>query len=65
MSIPLAELPLRSCNRCKTRYSPNKSTSTLRLTYCGLLCEKGDLGFSMESLLRNEFTRKVNVCKQD
>jgi hypothetical protein len=38
------------CTRCKLRYAPAKSTSSLKLTYCSFLCELGDLGFSMAGL---------------
>ncbi len=55
---PGVTLPLRNeelvkmlhCSRCKLRYMPSKSTSSLRLTYCSFLCELGDLGFSMQGL---------------
>lgn len=38
------------CARCGISYSPAKSTSSLRLTYCSFFCELGDLGFSMSGL---------------
>lgn len=38
------------CARCQLRYTPGKSTSSLKLTYCSFLCELGDLGFSMQGL---------------
>ncbi len=38
------------CTRCKLPYQADKSTSSLRLTYCSFLCELGDLGFSMQGL---------------
>jgi hypothetical protein len=41
---------LLQCSRCHLRYLPQKSTSSLKLTYCSFLCELGDLGFSMAGL---------------
>ena len=41
---------LLRCARCSLRYSPAKSTSALKLTYCSFFCELGDLGFSMAGL---------------
>lgn len=32
-----------------------KSSSSLKMTYCGILCERGDLGFTLEGLLQNSF----------
>ena len=41
---------MKRCKRCLTIYHPEKSTSSLRLTYCNTLCERADLGFTMEAL---------------
>ncbi len=46
------------CKRCNLLYSPSKSTSALRLTYCSFLCELGDLGFSMQGLEHMERVKK-------
>jgi hypothetical protein len=46
------------CVRCKLRYGPTKSTSSLKLTYCSFLCELGDLGFSMQGLEHMERASK-------
>jgi hypothetical protein len=35
-------------------YVPDRRSAHLRLTYCGVLCEIGDLGFSLEALERME-----------
>jgi hypothetical protein len=35
------------CNRCGIAYSHTRSTSALVLTYCCLLCEVADLGYSL------------------
>ncbi len=44
---------IRVCERCGLRYDWRRSaSSTLKMTYCGSLCERGDLGFTVEALLR-------------
>lgn len=46
---------LRTCVRCGLTYDWRRSpSSSLKMTYCGSLCEKGDLGFTIEALLRAE-----------
>jgi hypothetical protein len=45
------EQPMRTCTHCGNGYHWKKSTSTLRLTFCNVLCEKGHLGFTIESLM--------------
>ncbi len=43
---------IRHCARCAVPYDWRRSTSgSLKMTYCGTLCEKGDLGFTIETLL--------------
>ena len=61
---PASKLPLTildedgeelfECDSCGLHYRPSKSTSSLRLTYCGFLCEIGDLGFSIDGLEQME-----------
>lgn len=59
-----AELPsLQRCKRCKLPYSPGKSTSELRLTYCSFLCELGDLGFSISGLEHMERAKREQTGK--
>ncbi|QFG02661.1 hypothetical protein [Tepidiforma bonchosmolovskayae] len=48
------------CKRCNLSYTPSKSTSALRLTYCSFLCELGDLGFSMQGLEHMERVKKTD-----
>lgn len=48
---------LRSCTRCSVPYHWMESSSALRLTYCGVLCEQGALGFSIDGLIRSRITR--------
>lgn len=50
------ESSLRKCERCELSYTPAKSTSSLRLTYCSFLCELGHLGFSISGLEHMERT---------
>lgn len=50
------ELPntthLRTCKRCGITYDWRRSPSTsLKMTYCGSLCEQADLGFTVEAML--------------
>ncbi len=52
-TLSLAKTSIRSCERCGIRYDWRRSTSTsLRMTYCGLLCEQAALGFTIEAVLR-------------
>lgn len=47
--------PIRECRHCGLRYHWQKSpSSSLKMTYCGSLCERADLGFTIEALLRVE-----------
>lgn len=46
---------IRECARCGLRYDWRKSpSSTLKMTYCSSLCERADLGFTVEALLKME-----------
>jgi hypothetical protein len=45
---------IKVCARCGLRYDWRKSPSTLKMTYCGSLCEYGDLGFTVDALLKME-----------
>jgi len=46
---------IKTCVRGGLRYDWRKSsTSTLKMTYCSSLCENGDLGFTLEALLKAE-----------
>lgn len=46
---------IKVCARCNLRYDWRKSpSSALKMTYCSSLCEKADLGFTIEALLRHE-----------
>ncbi len=44
---------LRTCKRCGLVYDWRHSpSSSLKMTYCGSLCEMGDLGFTLEAMLQ-------------
>ena len=45
---------IKVCARCGLRYDWRKSPGSLKMTYCSSLCEKADLGFTVEALLRYE-----------
>lgn len=45
---------IRTCGHCELPYDWRRSTSSyLKMTYCGSMCEKVDLGFTIEGLLRD------------
>jgi hypothetical protein len=45
---------IRMCARCGIRYDWRRSpSSSLKMTYCGSLCEAADLGFTIEAILRS------------
>jgi hypothetical protein len=46
---------IKTCRRCGLRYDWRRSpSSSLKMTYCGSLCEQADLGFTIEAMLRYE-----------
>jgi len=45
---------IKRCKRCGGPYDWRRSASrSLKMTYCGSLCERADLGFTIEALLTN------------
>lgn len=43
---------MKTCGRCQIRYDWRKSTSgSLKMTYCGTLCEIAATGTTIETLL--------------
>jgi len=45
---------IRTCQHCGVPYDWRRSPSTsLKMTYCGSRCERGDLGFTIEALLND------------
>lgn len=56
---------IKVCARCGLRYDWRKSPSTaLKMTYCSSLCERADLGFTIEALLRVERGEKVAPAEE-
>lgn len=48
------ESHIRVCQHCGAPYDWRRSASlSLKMTYCGALCERADLGFTIETLLRD------------
>lgn len=46
---------IKICAHCGLRYDWRRSpSSSLKMTYCGSLCERAALGFTIEALLRSE-----------
>ncbi len=52
---------IRACSHCGAAYHWQRSQSALRLTYCGILCEQADLGFSIDGLIRAEIMRPAPI----
>ncbi len=53
---------MRTCERCGLRYDWRKSPSALlKMTYCGSLCERGALGYTLEALVRGTIIRQPGV----
>ena len=49
---------IKICAHCGIRYDWRRSpSSSLKMTYCGSLCERAGLGFTIEALLRTESPR--------
>lgn len=49
--LPVTPSTMRQCLRCGVAYNFTKSSSGLKLTYCGFMCEKSDLGSTIEDML--------------
>lgn len=56
---------IKVCARCSLRYDWRKSPSTLKMTYCSSLCEAGDLGFTVESLLKAERAPVIDLPESE
>lgn len=53
------ESHIRVCSHCGMRYDWRRSpSSSLKMTYCGTLCERADLGFTLDALLAYTPTRR-------
>lgn len=56
---------IKVCARCGLRYDWRKSPSTaLKMTYCSSLCERADLGFTIEALLKVERNVKPEPAEE-
>ena len=56
-TLDLATQHIRLCERCGVPYDWRRSGSTsLKMTYCNSLCEASSLGFTIEAIIRTEFT---------
>lgn len=54
---------IRTCERCGLRYDWRRSpSSSLKMTYCSSLCERGALGFTIEALLRVERAPALRIA---
>ena len=52
------------CLRCDVPYDWRRSTSSsLKMTYCSSLCELGDLGFTIEAMIREHLIRRTSWRK--
>ena len=57
-TIDLATQHIRLCERCGVPYDWRRSGSnSLKMTYCNSICEASDLGFTIEAIIRTEFSR--------
>jgi hypothetical protein len=48
---------IKVCKHCSIKYDWRRSPSGLKMTYCGSLCERYDLGFTIEAVVRFEPVR--------
>lgn len=52
------------CLRCAVPYDWRRSTSSsLKMTYCSSLCEQGDLGFTIEAMIREHYIQRTSWRK--
>ena len=60
-SVPSSNaVVLSACARCGLPYDWRKSSSwTLKMTYCSVLCERGDLGFTLETFFRGTVIERL------
>lgn len=56
---------IRICEHCGIRYDWRRSPSShLKMTFCGSLCEKAGLGFSLEAFLRMQRPGAISAVAQ-
>lgn len=57
---------IKVCVRCGLRYDWRKSpSSALKMTYCSSLCERADLGFTIEALLKVERNERAAPAEEE
>lgn len=56
---------MNACERCHTHYLWEKSTSVLKMTFCSILCEIGQLGFSIDGAITMERQVKPIVSLEE
>jgi len=57
-------IKMYTCVRCSVPYDWRKSTSSsLKMTYCSSLCEQGDLGFTIEAVIREHLIQRTSWRK--
>lgn len=60
------ESHIRVCSHCGMRYDWRRSpSSSLKMTYCGTLCERADLGFTLDALLAYNPPSRVPAAVPD
>ena len=58
---PMQTQDRRTCQRCRAHYDWKRSTTTsLKMTYCTTLCEKGALGFTLDTVLQG-----IRILRRD
>lgn len=50
---------IKDCQKCKTPYQTDKSKSSLKLTWCGILCEVSELGYVLASFEKSVLSKKT------
>lgn len=56
----MAQENIFSCKNCRLPYDWRRSPSgSLKMTYCSSLCERADLGFTIEALLQCSSQRSL------
>lgn len=62
MATGVNQQNIKICAHCGLRYDWRRSaSSSLKMTYCGSLCERAALGFTIEALLRSERATPVEA----
>lgn len=54
-------LHIHACTYCEIAFDDRKSSSTLKYSYCGYMCEIKDLGFCIDDFIRAEYEKVARV----